>query len=275
PTPTPTPTPAPIGTLIGACPQVGSPMSSVVSKYGTGASVRLFVPGGFKTVPRPVGASRVHVSWKPSIGGAITDTQLISAFSDLQDGDMVEVWHESDVKYRKGADLTGMLAMKNKFNDRVVALREAGRIPNLLTVNTWAGWSVDATSSVNPSNLHARADLLGIDMDGIPTQNNFYPYAERQLGDKFVSAYRAGGYTGWTVPEFSMPAVAVDPTHEKRIAWFQAQVAKLRQGVPAAGVPAPRMIAWFDDDWASTAENDMLHSANEIAAWSELVAGNR
>lgn len=245
----------------------------MVSKFGGDASVRMFVPGGFTTVTRPAGASRVHVSWKPTLGTTITDSQLIAAFTNLKDGDLVEVWHESDVKYRKGGDLAGMLAMKNQFHDRVVALRDAGKIPHVLTVNTWAGWTVDQNSSIDPSNLQARADLLGIDMDGIPASDTFYPFATRQMGAKFVSAYKAGGYTGWTVPEFTMPSVASDPTNAKRVSWFQSQAAAISQGVPSAGVPAPRMLAWFDTAGIIGA-TEQLTTANEIGAWSNLVADN-
>ncbi|MDF0752905.1 hypothetical protein NLU14_22020, partial [Marinobacter sp. 71-i] len=60
----------------------------------------------------------------------------------------------------------------------------------------------------------------------------------------------------------------------KRIAWFQSETTKISQGVPSAGIPAPQMIAWFDDDWASTPENDTLHATNEINAWKALVANN-
>jgi hypothetical protein len=272
-TTTTTPTPAPVRTMFGACPTVGTSSSSVITKYGNGASIRVFVPGGFNTVDRPAGASKLHVSWKPTLGSAITDTALVSAFSNLQDGDLVEVWHESDVKYRKGDDLGAMLAMKNQFHDRVVALRQAGRIPQVRTVNTWAGWSVDSTSNIDPSNLHARADILGIDMDGIPEADNFYPYAARQMGAKFVEAYKEGGYTGWTVPEFSMPSVDSDPTSTKRVAWFQAEAAAISQGLPTAGIPAPQMIAWFDTA-GIIGETEMLSSTNEINAWKTLVADN-
>lgn len=258
-------------TQYGACPD-GAP-SSVVSKYGAGASLRLFNSGGFNTPSRPSGVSKMHVSWKPTIGTTITDTQLISAFTNLRDGDLVEVWHETDVKYRKGQDLAGMLGMKNQLHDRVVALRNADRIPNVLTVNTWAGWSVDSTSSVDPSNLHCRADLLGIDMDGIPAAENFYPYAARQMGSKFVSAYRGGAYKGWTVPEFTMPSISSDPTRVRRIEWFRSEVAKISQGVPTSNVPPPHMIAWFDTA-GIIGETEKLTTANEIDAWSDLVASN-
>jgi hypothetical protein len=163
--------------------------------------------------------------------------------------------------------------MKNQLHYRVVALRNAGKIAKVQTVNTWAGWSVDSTSSVNPANLHARADLLGIDMDGIPAADNFYPFVARQMSTKFINAYKAGGYKGWTVPEFTMPAVAVDPTRAKRIAWFQSEVSKISQGVPSAGIPVPEMIAWFDTA-GIIGETEKLAAANEIAAWSALVADN-
>jgi hypothetical protein len=260
-------------TAFGACPTAGTATSSVLSKYGTKASVRIFVPGGLGRVTRPDGASRVHVSWKPALGSTITDAQVIDACTGLRDGDLVEVWHESDVKYRKGGDLAAMQALKAQLHQRVAALRAGGAIAKVLTVNTWAGWSVDSNSNINTAILHAPADLLGIDMDGIPANDDFYPYADQQMGAKLVSAFKAGGYTGWTVPEFCMPSVASDASRAKRIAWFQAEVARIRQGVSGQGVPAPLMIAWFDTA-GIIGDSERLTAANEISAWSALVSTN-
>jgi hypothetical protein len=247
----------------------------VLSKYGPKASVRIFSSSGLGSVSRPSTAARVHASWKPTLGSTITEAQVIAACSNLRDGDLVEVWHEADVKYRKGDDLAAMLAMKNQLHDRVVALRAAGRIPKVLTVNTWAGWSVDSTSSVNPSNLHCRADLLGIDMDGIPANDRFYPFVARQMGAKFIAAYKAGGYVGWSVPEFCMAAVSTDPDHSKRVAWLTSEVDTISQGIPAEGIPAPVMIAWFDTGGPlAPYEDNGLTQPNEISAWSARVAQN-
>lgn len=44
-------------TLFGACPTAGTPVSSVSTKYGSKASVWLFVPGTFKA-----SVVRQHVS---------------------------------------------------------------------------------------------------------------------------------------------------------------------------------------------------------------------
>lgn len=263
---------APVRTAFGACPNGGG-ASGVLSKFGGNAAVRIFVPGGLGRVTRPETSPRVHVSWKPALGSTITEAQVIDACAGLSDGDIVEVWHESDVKYRKGQDLAAMQALKAQIHSRVVALRDAGKIAKVLTCNTWAGWSVDSTSNVSPSNLHAPADLLGIDMDGIPASDTFYRYAERQMSAKFVDAFKAGNYTGWTVPEFCMPSVASDPDRSKRVAWFQSEVAKIRQGVPSQGVPPPLMIAWFDTA-GIIGDSERLTAANEIAAWSALVASN-
>lgn len=264
----------PAKTLYGACP-LNTPAGavSVLSKYGVGASVRLFFSGGFGSVTRPSNVSKMHVSWKPAIGSTISDSQVITACGNLRDGDLVEVWHESDVKYRKGQNLAGMLALKNAFHDTVALLRSAGRIPQVLTVNTWAGWSVDSTSSVNPANLHCRADLLGIDMDGLPANENFYQFATRQMGSKFVAAYKAGGYKGWTIGEFCMPSVPSDPAGTRRTTWFRSEVDKISKGVPTAGIPAPHMIAWFDTA-GIIGNTEKLLTTTEISAWKALVAQN-
>lgn len=260
-------------TSFGACPGPTGGASGVLSKYGSKASVRIFNPGGLARVTRPSTATRVHVSWKPTLGSTITDAQVIEACTGLRDGDIVEVWHEADVKYRKGQDLDAMVALSSQLHQRVTSLRAAGRIAKVLTCHTWAGWSVDSTSSVNPANLHAPADLLGIDMDGIPADDDFYPYAARQMGSKLIGAYRAGGYAGWTIPEFCMPSVASDPDRSRRIAWLQSEVAKIRQGVPSQQLPPPLMIAWFDTA-GIIGDTERLTTSNEIAAWSSLVATN-
>jgi hypothetical protein len=257
-----------------------------VTKYGTGASLRGFSGGGLASLSRPAGVSNVHWSWKPTLGQAVTDSQIKAATANLRAGDIVELWHESDVKYRTEAKtygtaeaqrrLTQRLTLKNQFHDSVVRLRRAGAIPRVRTCNTWAGWSVDSTSSVNPMtpSLHCRADLLGIDMDGIPASDTFYPYAERQMGAKFVKAMTDGNYTGWTIPEFCMPAVPSDPTHQRRITWFRDQVAKIKLGVKANNIAPPVAINWFDYPGIIGPE-EMLTKANEITAWSTLVATGR
>lgn len=287
--PTPPPPPPSGATRIGACPD-GSNSASVITKYGTGASIRSFSPPSSSAtwaVPaRPNGASHVHHSWKPNTLALITDAAIIAAVVNLRDGDCVEIWHESDVKYRSSdiahgqptalATLQYRMQMKTDFHERIVRLRAAGTIPFLRTVNTWAGWAVDTTSNVNPSNpsIHCGADLLGIDMDGIPANDNFYDYVTRQLrSPKLATAMTVGGYSGWIVPEFCMPSVASDPTRARRIAWFQNQVAVIEQGYAPGNIPSPVAINWFDTTGIIGAA-EKLDQPAEITAWSNLVASH-
>jgi len=260
-------------TFIGACPEPNASAAAVLTKYGNGSSIRTFSSGTFgAAVARPAGASNVHHSWKPTLGQALpSDAVIQAAVANLVAGDIVEVWHEADVKQRKGDPLAPMMTMKNAFHAAIVRMRNAGTIPQLRTCNTLAGWTVDSTSNVNPSSpdVLANADLLGIDMDGIPADEDFYAFAERQMGTKFTTAMTNGLYKGWSVPEFCMPSVATDPTSSRRIAWFRDQVAKVRVGVPAAGVAPPVAINWFDFP-GIIGESEMLVNAAEVDAWSKL-----
>jgi hypothetical protein len=273
-------------TLVGACPDGGT-LASVLTKYGTTASVRGFSPGVFGTaVERPATASRVHWSWKPTLTSTLTDAMLVNAFDNLVAGDMVEVWHESDVKLRNGTftltDFQNAMRLKNDLHSRVVRLRDAGTIPQLRTVCTLSGWTVDQTSTwtaTAPSNVAgagsalSNADVLGIDMDGMAADPAFYDYYARQTGAKFVAAMTAGGYSGWTVPEFCMPSVTGDTNNAGRIAWFQDQVSKLRSGVAGSNLPGPQMIAWFDTAGVIGA-SERLTGAAEIDAWRQLASAN-
>ena len=134
--------------------------------------------------------------------------------------------------------------MKNQFHDRVVALRDAGRIPRVLTVNTWAGWSVDSTSSIDPSNLQARADILGMDIDGTPGPTALP--VRRTTDEREVHR----GLQGRRLHRLARArvhhaCVAGDPTNVKRIAWLQSKAAKISRAW-SAGIPAPQMVAWVD-----------------------------
>jgi hypothetical protein len=185
------PPPAVRKTFIGACPTPTGGVTGVLARYGAKASIRAFIPGDFAiAVIRPETASHIHYSWKPT--STITDAKVATACKNLLDNDTVEVIHEADVKYRKGASLPAMLAYKNAFHAAVVRLRNAGHIAKVKTCNTLSGWSVDSTAGINPSNFHCNADLLGIDMDGLPAKYDFYPYAARQMSEKFIQMYKAG-----------------------------------------------------------------------------------
>lgn len=288
--PPPPPPPPTVATRLGACPANGQNVASVITKYGTGAAIRAFNSGALGGAQaRPAGCSVMHASWKPALGSTISDASIIASFVNLRDGDMVEVQHESDVKYRKDAkaglasalpDLQARLKLKNDFHDSVVRLRTAGSIPDVLTVNTWAGWAVDSGAGspdrMNPV-IHCKADVLGVDMDGIITTSDaYYDFAGRQLAETRIALFSEGfSYPGgWTVPEYCMPLYQqTDPTAVKRIAWFEEDVPQVIAGLPASGslpkLGAPRMIAFFDFD--NLEPDEGLHLANEIAAWRDLV----
>ncbi len=268
------PVPEPAKTVFGACPFKGvsganpsiTDMMKVVTKFGSGIALRVFV-GQSDTLTKVARPSKtdvdvMHVSFKPSTVMAITDAAVENAVSNLLPGDVVEVWHESDKKVRDGAyTMPECLARKNRFYDAVKAVR-----PDLLVANTLTGWEAEPSNPATRGNIDkwadVKADLLGLDLDGI----NTYPYpnydAEVQTAVSFVERF-GGTYSGWSVPEFTVGRSSTqDPDGAKRVAWAKDIVTKIE----AAG---GKYVCWFDFNFTPLVA---LELPAEIDAWKALVA---
>jgi len=222
------PEPTGLRTVYGGCPAKGgeslAAQTTVVTKYGKGAAVRQFF-GSTTVAPRNPDVSLVHGSWKPSLT-QITETWVTTITKNLKDGDVVEVWHESDKKVTDGAyTYDDLLARKNKFYDTVKKVR-----PGLLVCNTVTGWLMDPKSGKDPSRWGAvQADILGIDCDGIrPTKLPYTNYEdETKAAQAFITKYAASGYRCFSVPEFGCPRIPdADPSGVER-AKYHEHYAKL------------------------------------------------
>lgn len=266
-------------TVFGACPTNGvsgtnpslASMQAVVDKFGPGVAIRTFIGASSNMVsvnrlPKS-SVEKMHVSWKPTSVGVITDAAVQSACINLLPGDVVEVWHESDKKVRDGVfSMAECLARKNAFYDAVKRVR-----PDLLVVNTLTGWEADEDNPSTQGNIdkwaQVRADLLGLDCDGV----NVYPYtsydSEIATAVDFVDRFNvnAGGtYKGWSVPEFTVDRHATyDVNGSNRIAWAQQYATKFRD----AGAD---YVCWFDYNMSSTS-HEALELSNEINAWKQNI----
>jgi hypothetical protein len=275
---TPPPPPA-TTTFIGACPiaSEGGTAADLITKWGSGTAQRSFTGGGFNVAPKPNGISQVHHSWKPTLGQAITDQQIISSVANLDDGDFVTLWHETPVKYRNGslslAETEQSLAMQNDFHARVVRLRQAGTIPMLYTVFVDAAWMWDSPSlypgtandpgSAEYWGQRINADYVGIDTDAYANLTR-YPDFTNSVENVQAFIKKFPKFKGWTVPEIMHPRIDSDPSGSQRATWITNQVnMMLSQPVP------PKAIHLFDTNHRPN--QVFLPGSPEFNAWKALL----
>ena len=261
--------PEPVATLWGACPGSGgaSGAQKVLDKWGTGQAVRIFVPGGFDTLPTiPDGVTLLHVSWKPDLAALIAgslDAQIRAVVAWAQAlqsrgiEPVLEVWHEPDAKARKGSGTVAQyVAAKSAFGRRVRELA-----PTIRTACTLTGWTFNPASGINPDEWGTVvADVLGVDCDGINSTTKYPDY-----GPVIAAAAAWAKSHGYdlAVPEFGEPRLASDTDGSKRAAWLTEQAAKLE----AAGVG---WVQLFDYTATATVPYELTTPA-EIAAWKAVI----
>lgn len=259
--PVPTPDPA---TRYGACPAAGgsglAAAQAVIDKWGPGAAIRQFFPGGFTANPNhPDGASLVHTSYKPdlaAVNAGTLDAAITALAKATPAGDILEIWHEADLKVRKGTlDKTAVVAAKNRFYDLVKAAN-----PHVLVATTYTGWLFEPKSGLDPQDWSGvRADLLGVDLDGISVTAPPYPDWSDEIPAVKTCADQ-WGYAGWCVPELGAPRAGTGDTDGAiRAAWATA-CAKACDGA--------LYVAWFE---YPTSPNYELTTTAEIAAWKTLI----
>lgn len=253
-------------TYFGACPVLGgssySDAETVVTKWGTNAAVRQFFSGGFTAAPNhPTGASIVHTSYKPDITALLAgtyDATIRTYAQNLTPGDVIEIWHEADLKVRQSSmTLANAIAAKNYFYDRV---KEGN--PDALVATTYTGWLFEPNSGLNPDVYSGiKADLLGLDLDGIHVSSPPYPSYSSEIprGQTYAAAW---GMLGWCAPEFGTSrAASGDTDGSVRAAWITTY------GEMAIAYDAWYMMAY---EYNSTANNE-FNLPTEIAAWESLV----
>jgi hypothetical protein len=261
--------PEPVATLWGACPGSGgaSGAQKVLDKWGTGQAVRIFVPGGFDTLPTiPDGVTLLHVSWKPDLAALIAgslDAQIRAVVAWAQAlqsrgiEPVLEVWHEPDAKARKGSGTVAQyVAAKSAFGRRVRELA-----PTIRTACTLTGWTFNPASGINPDEWGTVvADVLGVDCDGI---NSTIKYPDYSGTIAAAAAWAEVCGFDLAVPEFGEPRLASDTDGTKRAAWLTEQAAKLE----AAGAG---YVLLFDYTATATVPYELTTPA-EIAAWQAVI----
>ena len=254
------PAPAP-ATLIGACPLTGGMSTAagerVITRWGTGAVVRLFSPSGWTLAPVLTGAGRIIASWKPPLGVPLDRALMRLAVANLPAGSRVWVWHESDVKVIKGSET--FERMRQAHREFAAFIREER--PDLVLVGIVAGYRFAPGQDLARLDGYidpATFDMLGVDLDGITDK-----YADFTTFIPGVMAYLERiGMTRWTVPEFGAPRQPEDTTGATRAAWMAQQVTALR-----ALPNPPEDVALFESTAYAGTE---LTAQVELDAWAAL-----
>lgn len=265
-----TPEPEPVRTVFGACPSWPGGQSldaarRVAQKWGPGVAVRQF-KGALAAPSTHPDFALVHTSYKPSIAGLARgdfDDQVRQVARTTPDGHVLEAWHESDKKVNDGDYSHDVaVAAKNRFYDLV---KETN--PGVLVANTITGWQAE------PKAPHfgdldrwgqVKADVLGIDLDGIVPTRLPYPSFDDEVAQAlaFVERHAERGYRFYAVPEFGAPRIdSVDRDGAVRAEWLTHNAALFAE-------TGALYVCLYEYD---STPNYALTTPAEVAAWQPWV----
>lgn len=262
-----------IQTVWGSCPVAGgtslAAAQTVVTKWGSGVSVRQFFIDFVDGPQFPTGAPLVHDSFKPDIASLNAGTldSTITAWAagiTIPQGVTlcVEIWHELDNKVRGGSIvLADGIAAKNRFYDLVKAAN-----PAIKVVSTYTGWLYEPSSGLDPSiYTPIKCDWLGADLDGIHPTNGNYPSFTSEISGMDYCVSQTANCTGWCVPEFGSPRdTTYDVDGTGRAAWMT------NYGPLLSG--AAQYVCCFE--YPTGGAQYELTTTAEINSWAALCATN-
>lgn len=273
PTPTPTPPPTKTGTRFGAC--VLTTAAAVPSKYGKGASIRVFYdkPAGQLPWPTAPAGTLLHVSYKMA-GKTYTDAQIDAMLTKAR-GHLITVNHEPDNDGWTATQIAAWKALNNRVYDRNVTLGRPARIVPTFTGDFWSNHTTDAERDVWLKDL--KADLYGLDFDGVHDNQTSKPAdlvyrvgkSEVTNADEIAALKRAMskyGVPGFCVPEFGTSRRPWDTDGAGRTKWLRNNAQRFID----AGAEA---VHWYDEQ-ANGKDDRILDPSPEIDAMRTLVAAN-
>lgn len=255
--------PEPAHPIVGACPLTGGMSAAgvqrVVDRWGKGAAVRLFSASGWTVAPAVGDAGRLLLSWKPSLSVPVNEAQCVAALVNVPAGSKVCVWHEPDVKARKGDPVAPMKARAREFYDIVKRNR-----PDLDVMAVLSGWTFDPSTSFDPlAYVDPEAfDVLALDLDGLYGPKDYRPVVE-----KAQDWMAANGVGRWTVGEFGVKTDA-NFTPADRVGWLTEQT-----GALVGNDWPPEEICLFEVD-TTDARPYILTTPAEIAAYGAFTKEN-
>jgi hypothetical protein len=253
-------------TILGACPLSGGMstqgVGNVVARWGEGVAVRLFADegDGWLAAPPLGSAGRLLLSWKPSLTRPVDEAATLAALAGLPAGSKVCVWHEPDVKARKGAAVAPMKARAAEFAAIVRRHR-----PDLDVMAVLSGWTFDPSTSFDPLAYVdlGSFDVLALDLDGLDGPKDYRPVVA-----KAQDWMRRNGVTRWTVAEYGVKlTTSFTATH--RVGWLNEQTTALLE----LDWP-PEDVCLFEVD-TTAARSYILATPAEQNAWRTLITSAR
>jgi hypothetical protein len=212
------------------------------------------------------------------------DAYFASCAAAMKNGDIATYAHESDNKGLTGTALSNRIGAMNRFYDVFKNTK-----PGVFVSPTHTGYMF---SPKNPSGAALRTtwgavkgDLIGLDLDGVHMDNGNYPGATDYtaidylghvtVAKNFITANKARGYIGWTVPETMTSRItSFDPTGSKRAAWFQKNLTYMKNGgayaVHVWDFPRPANLGGE----STAAFNVIPNPSPEYTVVKSFIAGN-
>lgn len=230
-------------------------VKSVTDRWGAGTAVRLFSASGWTVAPALGDAGVLQLSWKPDLSKPIDHAAALAALVNVPAGSKVCVWHEPDVKVRKGDPVAPMLARSREF----AALIRSER-PDLVLMGVLSAWTFDPSQRFNAADYidPATFDVLGIDLDGLFGYKDYLPcVANAQTWMRKVGVER------WTIAEFGTK-INANFTRAQRAAWLKEQSDAI-----LALEWAPEEICLFE---ATVYPEYTLETEAELQAWENAIA---
>lgn len=257
----------------------------MLSKFGTGASVRVFFSSSLTARPTvPAGVSIMHLSYKPNVASVLNgslDSQLAGLVDFCQPGWILTFYHERDNDSGlTSADIQAWKDVNNYLYDFT-----KDRKPSVLTAPVYTGGTMANYTSNSVRDTWCtgiRGDLFGVDCDGVHIRDAGHPnetnYDRIQYTDEIANcnAYMShpsnSGFTQITVAEFiTARKNPPDPTGSIRAGWMQDQAAIFEANDCYA------VMAYdfnFGTHVTSTDFNEIPNGSPEDTAWTALVATN-
>lgn len=255
--------------------------AAIITKYGVGASIRVFFSTGDLTQRPtiPTGMSVVHISYKPdpaTVAAGTLDTQIAALANYCQPGWILTFQHEPDNNGWTSSQITDWKNCNNHLYDVVKATK-----PSVLTAPVFTGGLLSKYGSNANRDTWCtglRGDLFGVDCDGPAITNSEPDYGridyldEMQNATTYMQHPTNSGFTALTVPEHvTARANPPDPDGSMRAAWF----AKQCQHFIDFGCYA--VMCWDKDPAGrntSSLFNHLPAGSPELAVWTSLVASN-
>lgn len=261
------PEPEPVrNTILGACPLTGgfgnSGVTNVTTRWGAGTAVRAFSGSGWQVAPAKADAGILLLSWKPPVNSPINEAEALVALENVPAGSKVCVWHEPDVKARKGDPVAPMKARAREFYEIVKRNR-----PDLDVMAVLSAWTFDPSTDYNPLDYFEpeACDVLALDLDGLAGNKDYRPVVA-----KAQEWMRNNGITRWTVAEYGVKTKTTEPTFTNmdRVNWLNEQTNAL-----LALEWKPEEVCYFevnngDPEYAKY----ILTTSAEQIMWKALIA---